>query len=179
MKTAAVGREVTLADILSAREKRAEIQLLLVAEHKAPLVSFTVNMPGPMKLTRESMIIFHEGLNVLVQTLSERRVATVYKEACLRETGPEAFISVDCTPHILKDMLVTVENTHMLGRLFDFDVISPEGEPLSRSALGYEERKCLLCNQTAHVCTRSRRHPMKTVLRRIHALVDMFCQRKA
>ena len=42
-------REVTLMEMLEAREARAGRQRELLEEHRCPLVSFTLNIAGPMK----------------------------------------------------------------------------------------------------------------------------------
>lgn len=47
-----------------------------------------------------------------------------------------------------------IEETHPLDRLYDMDVIDPDGNTLSRSRY----RKCLLCNCQAQECARSRKH---------------------
>ena len=45
-----------------------------------------------------------------------------------------------------------------MGRLFDMDVLCPDGKKVDRQELGREGRKCLICGGPAQVCARSRAH---------------------
>ena len=42
-------REVTLPEMLDVRERRAARQRELLGQYHAPLISFTMNIPGPVK----------------------------------------------------------------------------------------------------------------------------------
>ena len=42
-------REVTLSEVLAAREQRAEAQWKLLKQYERPVLSFTMNIPGPVK----------------------------------------------------------------------------------------------------------------------------------
>ena len=74
------------------------------------------------------------------------------------KTGYEAFYSVDANPDFIKELMVSLEDQDRLGRLFDIDVLRPDGSKVSREDMGSAPRTCLLCGQPAHVCSRSRRH---------------------
>lgn len=54
-------REVTLMEILDAREMRAKRQQQLLARHTLPLVSFTLNIAGPVKTSAAIRRVFREG----------------------------------------------------------------------------------------------------------------------
>ena len=41
-------KEVTLQEMLDARDRRAEAQRQLLERHARPLISFTMNIPGPV-----------------------------------------------------------------------------------------------------------------------------------
>lgn len=47
-----LARCVTTADMMYTRDRRAAAQQQLLSLHKLPLVSFTLNIPGPVKRTR-------------------------------------------------------------------------------------------------------------------------------
>ncbi|MBR4288051.1 MAG: citrate lyase holo-[Clostridia bacterium] len=49
MKKAVIYRPVTLEEMLLCREKRAEQQKELLRRFSAPVISFTMNIPGPEK----------------------------------------------------------------------------------------------------------------------------------
>ena len=46
------GREVTVPDMLNARDRRHAIQQELIRTHGATVISFTLNIPGPVKISR-------------------------------------------------------------------------------------------------------------------------------
>ena len=58
-----------------------------------------------------------------------------------------------------------------LGRLFDIDVLDAGGKKLSREGLGLPPRKCLLCEQPAHACARSRTHTVMELTERIESIL--------
>ena len=49
LSTLVTGREVSLKDMLDAREHRQEVQRMLLSEHHLPVISFTLNIVGPVK----------------------------------------------------------------------------------------------------------------------------------
>lgn len=158
---------VTLEEVLANREARADRQRALLATHGAPLVSFTVNMPGPVKDNAASREIFRQGLDALEQCFVRNGWKCLTREDCKANTGPEALLSVDCPAIDLKKAMVALEDEHPLGRLFDLDVLSPSGEHLSRRDLGAPMRRCLICERPAAECARSRAHSLDELLRAI------------
>jgi holo-ACP synthase len=143
-----------------------------------PLISFTVNIPGAIKNTSGSRRIFYEGCKVLREQLEGSSLSIVSFKIYELDTGHEAYFVVKTDEVALKKIVLQLENTHPLGRLFDFDVIGPDGRSVSREDLGYPKRKCLLCEQEAHVCGRSRRHPMEELIKAIQLMVDAYFQDK-
>lgn len=156
----------TLLNILEARDHRAATQRQLLQKHHLPVVSMTVVMPGPEKLTTTSRYIAEVGRNIINSTF-------VIKEALQRDTpaGPEALYAVEGEPLEVKRACAEIEDQHPLGRLLDIDVISPDGTPLSREVLGLEPRRCLVCGDHAHSCVRSQRHTIPEVLSVIGQMV--------
>ena len=150
--------EVTLQQILDARENRARRQKELLAEYDKPIVSFTMNIPGPVKLDRDVAIGFFVGCRLLRDALAGK---LLYAEEHRRETGCEAFFVVDMTAKELKELTVDLEDSDSVGRLFDMDVLDTDGRAISREALGYPRRGCLICTEDAAVCARSRKHSVQ------------------
>ena len=56
---------VTLEDILRARDGRADAQQRLLHSHRLPLVSFTMNIAGPVKSAPLIELAFDAGLEAL------------------------------------------------------------------------------------------------------------------
>lgn len=168
------GTEITLEELLDARERRAAKQKSLIEKYRLPLISFTVNMPGPRKKTPVSRQIFREGCEVLMKLLDKNGASLACFEPCEPDTGPEAYFAVAMDERDLKAQVLQLEEAHPLGRLFDFDVIGQEGQPVSREALGHPKRKCLLCEKDAHICGRSREHSVEELLKKIQSIVDSY-----
>ncbi len=153
-------REVTLADMLDAREGRALRQRELLAETGLPLVSFTLNIAGPVKNGPLLRRAFREGLRRLEDALAARRMPLRRRELIDRHTGCEALLAVEAPPEAVKQICVRLEDADALGRLFDMDVLSPAGDKLDRAELGFPPRPCLICSGDGKACASRRLHPV-------------------
>lgn len=163
--------EVSLEQVLLARENRAGRQQRLLAQYGLPLVSFTMNMAGPVKDTPLSRFAFQAG----VAALTKRLGGPV--SCCLTEavTGCEALLVYDRPAQALKDVCMELESTEV-GRLYDLDVLDAAGEKLSRP----EMRRCLVCGGPVAVCSRSRAHGwMPSAPRRPAGSQNLPAQRSA
>lgn len=161
--------EVSLQDILNAREARAEKQKALLEEHKKPLLCFTMNVPGPEKYSPEISVGFQVGHQMICDALRGR---ILYKELHRENTGCEGYYIVDLPATELKQLAVEIEETPSIGRLFDMDVLDIDGKKLSRET----PRKCLLCDNDAAVCARSRAHGLDALLDRTGFLLFLAGQ---
>ncbi|ATW26199.1 citrate lyase holo-[acyl-carrier protein] synthase [Candidatus Formimonas warabiya] len=166
--------EITLAQLLKARDERAEKQKELIKKFDLPVISMTVNIPGKNKKTSASTRIFREGCHVLIEKMEENENRLLYVEIREPNTGSEAYVVVKADAPALKELMLQIENEHPLGRLWDLDVIGPNGSAISREELGYPKRKCLLCEEDAHVCARSRAHPVELLLEKIQTIADAY-----
>ncbi|MDD4082814.1 MAG: citrate lyase holo-[acyl-carrier protein] synthase [Sphaerochaetaceae bacterium] len=158
------GQEVTLEQILDNKEKRKEKQLLLLNNFKQKnivLVCFTVVMPGKVKQNNVSSIIFDEGCKEFEDNLKINKIKLLKKETENKITGNEAFYILEGkTPEEIKKDCIKLEESSNYSRLWDFDVISKDGNIISREQLGYKERKCLICDETSRVCYKKRTHSL-------------------
>lgn len=164
-------REVTLEEMLEAREARAASQRRLLAAYGRPLVSFTLNMAGPVKRTALCSFAFREGLEELSRTLGGR---LVHRELTDAPTGPEALLVCGAPAEELKALTVALEEASPVGRLYDLDVIGPSGQKLSRT----QARTCLVCGGPAAPCARSRAHGLAAVQAAGRALLEEFAARR-
>ena len=150
-------REVTLAEMLEARDSRAEAQRRLLAQTGSPLLSFTMNIPGPVK---DSMLIrrgFDAGLDTLKGALAAAGIALLSPAEKRAATGCEFLCAVDANAEIVKALCLEIEDTSPMGRLFDMDVIGLDGQKLSRA----EERPCLVCGAAGRGCASRRAHSLE------------------
>ena len=149
---------VTLADMLQAREARAQRQQALLARFGCPVICFTMNIAGPVKTGPEIRRAFLRGDALLCRQLAQAGLSCRYRAVVHKPTGDEALYAVQASPASLKAITVALEDRDPLGRLYDMDVLEPGGHKVDRAALGLPPRRCLLCQQPAAVCARSRAH---------------------
>lgn len=160
--------EITLEQLLESRDKRAEFQTILLNGYGIPLVSFTVNMPGKVKKNHRSARVFEAGVEAIRESLAGH---IVYYKLLDNLTGPEGYFAVDMAVDELKTAMCRIEDQHPLGRLMDIDVLSAPGKHVSRTELGRQPRKCLVCGGMAAACTRSRAHPVEQLIAAIDQLL--------
>lgn len=165
--------EVSLQDILNAREVRAEKQKELLLQYSKPLLCFTMNIPGPEKYSPEISVGFQVGHRLITDALKGR---ILHKELYRKNTGCEGFYIVDMLSTELKQLAVELEEIPSIGRLFDMDVLDIDGRKISRQELGLPPRKCLLCNNDAAICARSRAHGLDALLDRTGFLLFLAGQ---
>lgn len=145
--------EVSVMDMLAARDQRAATQKRLLEQFGKPLVCFTMNIAGPVKYSQPILRGYALGKRLL-----RARITPVHFEESLCPTGCEGFFVADLDPRELKALCVAIEDSQPLCRLFDMDVLEPDGHKLSRQELGMPGRTCLLCGKPAHVCSSTRAH---------------------
>ena len=73
-------REVTLMEMLGARESRASRQRELLERHRCPVVSFTLNIAGPVKNGPVLRRAFREGLLRLEDALAAQGLRPLHQE---------------------------------------------------------------------------------------------------
>jgi len=163
--------EPTLIEILDAREQRVQKQKELLQTYRKPLLCFTMNIPGPVKLDRDISLGFYVGCRLLEDAL--RGVRVLYREEERHMTGCQAWYVVDLPVRELKEIALDVEDTELIGRLFDMDVLDTDGSKLSREDMGRPRRKCLICDNDAALCARSRAHGLEQLQDRTGFLLYM------
>ena len=162
------GNEINLAQMLARRERRVQEQEFFLKKYRSPLVSFTMNIPGPIKTNELIRKAFDKGKDLLLNSLNYNGIVI---NDCLEvheNTGDEMLLSVkNIAPDSLKGLMIDIENTSKLGRLFDIDVIDSDGNKLSRKTF----RTCLICDKQAQECARSRTHSVKEMQDAIEKII--------
>ena len=162
--------EHTLLEILQAREQRAQRQQELLLQFSVPLICFTLNIPGPEKDYPLAQKGFQLGCRLLKEQLKLWNI--VHFEQRRTAAGWEAFFCVDADGKALKEVTVFLEDKTPGGRVFDMDVLTPEGKKLERESVGAARRKCLICENDAAVCGRSRSHSLADLCKKTDALLE-------
>ena len=149
--------EVSLTEMLEAREKRAWQQRELLKRGRT-MICFTMNIAGPIKNSPLIGSGYDLGKRLLLGQLDVAGVAVSDFEEVREKTGNECILLVDAEPLTVKAITAELEDHAPIGRLFDMDVLRPDGSKVERQELGLPGRKCLLCGESAQVCARSRKH---------------------
>lgn len=158
----------TLEQVLEFRDRRCEIQHNMLKTYKLPMVSLTMNIAGPIKRSRLIEFAFDEAVKQIVSGMGE---PVCYKEVRC-QAGCEAFFPYNIRAEILKQRGIQIEEGLPIGRLLDIDILTTEGNKLSRQA----ERRCLVCGGPVGNCARSRAHPLNEIVDCTNEILSKFMQ---
>ncbi|MTJ92225.1 MAG: hypothetical protein F8N36_05095 [Desulfovibrio sp.] len=167
--------------LLAERERRWNTRLSLAGLYNCPVLSLTLNIPGPDKNL--------PGADAALGLLRTELCAAVEAAGgtCVDECqfagpdGPAWVAAVRMDAMALKHLAVAVEESHFLGRLADADVMDSQGQPVNRehvagtpnaveggAAQGRAPRQCFLCFRPASLCRREGRHSLDELLAVVH-----------
>ena len=161
--------EVTLAQMLDARESRAFRQFQLNREFGKPIISFSMNIPGPVKDTALIRRGFREGCAALEGKLPEGKL--LHREFIEAVTGCEAMYVLDMEAAAVKAVTTAIEDAHGLGRLYDMDVLDEKLCKLDREQVGGGNRNCIVCGAPGRGCASRRSHSVTELQRATNAIL--------
>ena len=143
--------------MLEARDRRVRRQTELLEQYRMPLISFSMNIAGPVKNSPLIERGFSLGRKMLLDRLAGNGLRPVFSEEIRESTGCEGLYVVDAEAEQLKTISCAIEETSPVGRLFDMDVLDRDGRKLDRPV----PRRCLICGMPAKACARSRTHSVE------------------
>ena len=152
---------VTLEQVLEARDARVERQNALLKRYSSPLISFCMNIPGPVKDTPLIRRAFLVGRDALSGAMDRELFRVLKAEERLADTGCEYLCAVKGDALAVKRLCVQIEDANALGRLFDMDVLMPDGTKLERDAVEGGERNCIVCGARGRGCASRRVHSVE------------------
>lgn len=162
------GTEITLDQMLARREQRASEQQNLLNKYHSPVISFSMNIPGPVKTNSLIQSAFEAGKKLILASIEKAGAKINHSIEIHEVTGDELLLSVDgIIPSELKDIAMKIESASKIGRLYDIDVIDTKGVKLSRKIF----RKCLICDRQAQECARSRAHSVQEMQAAVELLL--------
>ena len=167
---------VSVEDMMRARDERVHAQnemLAAAASFPAPtaLLSFGMNIPGAVKQTPLIRSGFLFGKERLTELLHREDYALLRTRELRRVSGDSWLCLIGAPPEAVKRLAVALEDSEPLARLFDIDVLNCEGQKLSREDFSLPPRRCLLCEEAAVVCARSRAHSVEALFSRCESLL--------
>ena len=155
--------KISLQEVLDQRDKRK--YYLDQTKEDYPnhaIISFKMNIPGPLKNDDDLLFAFNEGL----KQIKDAQVVFDWRN---NRTGPEAILIQEKDIQETKKKMIEIEENFALGRIFDLDVMNS-----NREALKLPSRKCLICDEEAHACSRSRKHGLEEVLNKIYTMIQQY-----
>lgn len=170
--TRSADRAVTLPALLASRDARQARQTAWLKQHGVTLISFTVVAPGPVKDSDLTRRIFSHGLQALDHMAGNAGWPVITQASFALITGPEALWAVNAPAQVVKRAAIALEQTHLLGRLWDIDVLTPQGEILSRQQFSLPPRACLICSRAAVLCAREQSHTLAELLAHMEARLN-------
>ena len=156
------GSPVTSGELRAARDRRVLKKWeLLTPGGEICLVEFSLNIAGAVKTFPFARAAYREEVRELSDRLS--RFSVLKTEVYEKNTGDCAFFLLKSQAIQVKKFLVSIEESHPLGRLFNLDVCGPDGASVKRHDLGLLPRTCLVCGEDAHICTEKKSHSMELI----------------
>ena len=168
--------------LLAERERRWNTRLSLAGLHNCPVLSLTLNIPGPDKNLPGADAALSQ-LRAELCAAVEAAGGRVVDECRLSHPdgvgpdGPAWIAAVRMDAMALKQLAVAVEENHVFGRLADADVMDAQGQPVNRehlagtpnaidsgAAQSRAPRQCFLCCRPASLCRREGRHSLEELL---------------
>lgn len=170
--------QVTLEQMLSIREQRAEHQQQLLQKHGKTLVCFCMNIAGPVKTSWLIEMGFTEGCRLLEGGLKVLSMNIIYRFIKATDAGKEAYYVIDADCNQVKRLCCEIEENNTIGRIFDLDVLDVDGRKISREESGFAPRKCFLCGCPAKNCARSRQHSVEELFAYTENVLEIYFRKK-
>lgn len=167
-------KEVRLEAILEAREKRAFAQSVLLQKYSFTLLSYSLNIAGPVKRFMLGDRCFFEGKRAVKAIFKRLGLVPAHEIETDEDTGLEYLAAVDIDALKLKRLVTDLEERHPMGRLFDIDIIAKDGGKIDRAALGLPQRSCIICGKQGAGCARSRAHSLEELQARTAEIIEGF-----
>lgn len=152
---------------LAAREARQELLSRALSAGRPATLFVSLNLPGPDKSPPGATGLFRLGCAQIAEAFPGSLLLATDRDAL----GHFALRVVDADPLAVKRLCIGIEESHPAGRLLDLDVYACETVQIGRASLGLPARRCLVCDQPAVDCMRTRRHTISEVIALAHELL--------
>ncbi|AIO18764.1 2-(5''-triphosphoribosyl)-3'-dephosphocoenzyme-A synthase [Candidatus Izimaplasma bacterium HR1] len=157
-------------EILQAREVRAKhIEDLMIEYPNKTVIILKTNVVGEDKnpLHLKFMCAFFN--DIIFDTFKDKILVNGHQ---FSEDGNYCFFVVDEIGAMVKIRTIEIEEATPLGRLIDIDVYHKKS--ITRQDLSCEMRKCLICDNYAHLCARQQKHPQIEIHNKMEEIIHNF-----
>lgn len=155
------------SSLLAARDARQELLSRALGAGRPATLFVSLNLPGPDKSPPGATWLFRRACVQIAEAFPGSLLVVADHDAL----GHFALRVVDADPLAVKRLCIAIEESHPAGRLLDLDVYSAQTVQIGRARLGLPARRCLLCDQPAVDCMRTRRHAAAEVIAFTHELL--------
>lgn len=156
--------------ILEARESRAKhIDDLMINYPNKTIVILKMNVVGENKNPLYLKFMYAYYNDIIIELFNDKVILNGHQ---LSDDGNYSFYVIDEIGTLVKVRTMEIEEAIPLGRLLDIDVFNHK--VISRHNLSCEMRKCLMCNNDAHVCVRNKTHLEKDINDKMGEIVYNF-----
>ncbi len=157
-------------NILLARERRDEkLHQLLASLTAGSVIQLSLNIPGPDKRPSGYQGLFRWGQQQLEAAMTLECV--LCQEDAL---GPRALYTAHAAPQDIKQNCCQIENSLPAARLLDCDVYAIDGTAYDRALMALPQRQCLVCEEAARDCMRTKAHSWDQVKERLEELLQPY-----
>ena len=157
-------------DILDAREKRSKhIEELIKNNDYKTIVVLKANVPGIDKNISKMRFICNFFNKLLFDSFSDKIEESKRIESL---DGNYIYYVINEEGNIVKEKTILIEDENRLGRLIDIDVYNTRA--ITREDVSCEMRTCLVCDNYAHICARSKAHTEAEIFEKIDYIIDEF-----
>lgn len=163
--------EVTVPEMLMARDHRVMMQKEFIDTFGDPVVCFMLNIPGPHKVGEDFKWAFDIGVERIKAKLENQGITISKSKTEEAVTGYIFYASTHGDAIEIKKAMCEIEEADRMGRIFDIDVLRTDGSKVSREEFGMGPRKCLMCELEAHLCARNRTHTIEEMVEEIHEII--------
>ncbi len=156
--------------ILEDREKRIEKVREVLREEKKLVITIKSNICGNEKNIKETNVLLSYFISEVKRQFKVREYRKHYSYdgnyyiVVLENEKDEKHV---------KEELIKLENCKV-GRLIDIDLYKDGFRSISRLELGFEKRKCLICNGDYNVCSKEKKHTVEEIIAKSKSIVQEF-----
>jgi len=154
--------------ILEAREQRSQHIQSLMSEYEYKTIAILkLNAVGENKNPLNMRFMCYYFNNLMKIEFHEKIIKSQMVQS---DDGNYIYYIINEDGNMVKERTMVIEDEHYLGRLIDIDVYNKKS--ITRGDLSCEMRKCLMCDDYAHICARSKKHSEQELHSVIFSLIE-------
>ena len=94
--------------MMNCRDRRVSIQNELISKYDKPVLSFCMNIPGPVKTNEQIRKAFDSGKAELLKALSAHNIAILHTEEFHEPSGDELIMALDAPAEDTKTLATEI-----------------------------------------------------------------------